>query len=61
MKSWIGGTIVGLLVVSFFLTVMKRPAPVVVGGPAFDDHDPVVDQIHPSERPREGDEHDVAA
>ena len=45
------------------VSLHAAPAAVIAPatGAAFDDHDPVVDQLNPADRPREGDEHDVAA
>lgn len=42
-------------------TATSGPAPAALIGPAFDDHDTVVGQLDPADRPREGDEYHLAA
>jgi hypothetical protein len=47
--------------VNVTLSAPAAPKPVIAAGPQIEDHDPVVDQLHPADRPREGDEHEAVA
>ena len=47
--------------VNVTVSAPAAPKPVAPVGPQIEDHDPVVDQLHPADRPREGDEHEAVA